>query len=112
MENNTTPFVLMRMGKTWFVQHPKKQGQGQDTGVPQFRVTRIVPVGKSRHFYVHYVPCFVVAYSIEDIQRIAPFRANAYKVVGVVRSDVGGITIHAQFYQVEVDETMQIAELG
>src|SRR5690606_9287292 len=73
-------FALMKMGRDWFTQYPKK-GERMDTYEPEFQVTSIKRVGRRTTFRTTiggYHGFF--KYGIKEVEAIAPPGANAYSV--------------------------------
>lgn len=97
---------------TWFTQIDKK-GDGLDTNEPEFRVTRIEPVGEPLQFFTDVLGYYgFFKYSKAAVRAIMPPGANAYAYAGeptiVPGSGHEKQTCMMQPYRIEIDHTKRL----
>lgn len=97
---------------TWFTQYERK-GESMATGEPEFRVTKITPIGELIPFTTTIGGYHgFVKYATKEVEQIKPQGANAYVdgEFSIVYTD-GNPTHHranVQFYLIEVDTTQRL----
>lgn len=108
-------FALMDFGKGVFTQYPK-MGEGMDTYAPEFRVTKIERIKSGPTIFRTTIGGYhgFFKYGIDEVERIAPVGANAYRLpaeVKIERDGDGNMTFHVtpiKFYKVEIDATQRM----
>ena len=86
-------------GKALFVEYPKStDGAYMDTGASMFPVSDVVAIGEPTTFTTDNC-MFFLKYHIDEVRKLAPEGANAYKIIGDVQGR-GTVTIPIQFYSV------------
>jgi hypothetical protein len=108
---------LVQFGEQWFTQYAK-QGDGLDTGEPEYVVRMKEKVGEPVLFRTEtkgYHGFF--KFSVNDLRAIAPPQANAYHFVSEPQIEWNGgdpshQTVMVQFYLVIVDANQRVIRVG
>ncbi len=108
-------FALMNFGEEMFTQR-SKMGRSMDTFDPEFKVTKIEPIRGGPTIFrttIHGFEGFF-RYGTNEVERIAPVGANAYKLSGGMHleNNAEGTPAHhitlIEFYRVEIDATQRM----
>lgn len=93
------PFFSLRGDKELFVEYPKRtDGSYMDTGEIMFPLSEIKEIGGPTFFETD--DCrFFLRYHIEEVRKVAPAEANAYRITDDV-SPGDKVQVPVQFYKV------------
>ncbi len=105
--------LMMINNRIWFTEAPKV-GDGMDSGVPEFLVTSLTPIGEPTEFVTKtrgYHGFF--KYGIKEVQRIAPSGANSYSLVGDPENiwtdgNPNHQHVSVQFYKANIDTSQRL----
>lgn len=108
-------FALMDFGEDVFTQYPK-MGERMDTYDPEFKARKVERVDGGPIAFRTTIGGYhgFFKYGIDEVERIAPVGANAYKLPSEIKieNDASGNPTHhvtpVEFYKVEIDATQRM----